>query len=83
MSALWDEGRGDSFASRARGDPAWSTSVEPGEGAFYGPKIDFFSSDDALDRPWQLSTIQLDFNLPERFNLSYVHDRRGKRRRVP
>ena len=43
----------------------------PGEGAFYGPKIDLFISD-ALSREWQLCTYQLDFNLPERFNLEYV-----------
>jgi threonyl-tRNA synthetase len=45
--------------------------VEEGEGAFYGPKIDF-SFQDVLDRPWQLSTIQLDFNLPEAFQLKYT-----------
>ena len=43
----------------------------PNEGAFYGPKIDLFSLD-ALRREWQLSTFQLDFNLPERFDLEYV-----------
>ncbi|HUP21138.1 MAG TPA: threonine--tRNA ligase [Gemmatimonadota bacterium] len=42
-----------------------------GEGAFYGPKIDFQATD-ALGRKWQLSTIQCDFNLPERFDLTYV-----------
>ena len=42
-----------------------------GEGAFYGPKIDFFVPD-ALGREWQLGTIQLDFSLPERFDLEYV-----------
>jgi threonyl-tRNA synthetase len=46
-------------------------SVNPGDGAFYGPKIDFIVKD-ALKRPWQLSTIQLDFNLPERFDLTYT-----------
>ena len=45
--------------------------VEGGGGAFYGPKIDVDVTD-AIGRPWQLSTIQLDFNLPERFNLEYV-----------
>ena len=44
---------------------------ELGEGAFYGPKIDFFVPD-ALGREWQLGTIQLDFSLPERFDLEYV-----------
>jgi threonyl-tRNA synthetase len=44
-----------------------------GEGAFYGPKIEFHLKD-ALGRPWQLGTIQLDSNMPERFELSYVGD---------
>jgi threonyl-tRNA synthetase len=46
-------------------------TLAPGEGAFYGPKVDFFVRD-ALGRPWQLGTVQLDFNLPERFQLEYV-----------
>lgn len=50
-----------------------------GEAAFYGPKIDFIASD-ALGREWQLATIQLDFNLPERFSLTYV-DKDGKEKR--
>ena len=45
--------------------------VNPGDGAFYGPKIDFVVLD-ALRRGWQLATIQLDFSMPERFDLSYV-----------
>jgi threonyl-tRNA synthetase len=45
--------------------------VDPGQGAFYGPKIDFQVSD-ALGRSWQLGTVQLDYQLPERFDLSYV-----------
>ena len=45
--------------------------VNPGDGAFYGPKIDICVTD-ALDRSWQLSTIQFDFNLPERFDISYI-----------
>ncbi len=50
-----------------------------GEGAFYGPKIDFFMQD-ALKRQWQLSTVQLDYSLPERFELEYVteDDRRER-----
>jgi threonyl-tRNA synthetase len=44
---------------------------QAGEAAFYGPKIDF-TAKDALDRTWQLATIQLDFNLPERFDLKYI-----------
>ncbi|MEE9466215.1 MAG: threonine--tRNA ligase [Candidatus Neomarinimicrobiota bacterium] len=45
--------------------------VDPGEGAFYGPKIDYFFQD-AIGRKWQLTTIQLDFSLPERFELKYI-----------
>ena len=45
--------------------------VNAGDGAFYGPKIDFIVFD-ALRRPWQLATVQLDFMLPERFDLTYV-----------
>ncbi len=43
----------------------------PGEGAFYGPKIDV-KLVDAIGRPWQLTTVQFDFNLPRRFKLEYV-----------
>lgn len=46
-------------------------TVNPGDGAFYGPKIDFVVHD-AIGREWQLATIQLDFLLPERFDLTYV-----------
>ena len=44
--------------------------INPGEGAFYGPKIDFHIKD-ALGRKWQCGTIQLDFSMPEKFNLTY------------
>ena len=44
--------------------------IEPGEAAFYGPKLDFMVKD-ALGRRWQLGTIQVDYNLPERFDLTY------------
>ena len=54
---------------------------QPGEGAFYGPKIDFFVPD-ALGRKWQLGTIQLDFSLPERFDLQYVAEDGSHRRPV-
>ena len=47
--------------------------VDEGGGAFYGPKIDM-KIKDALGRPWQLGTVQFDFNLPERFHLTYVGD---------
>jgi len=51
-----------------------------GGGAFYGPKIDI-KIKDSLGRPWQCSTIQLDFNLPERFDVNYI-DQKGKKQRV-
>jgi threonyl-tRNA synthetase len=46
-------------------------AIDPGGGAFYGPKIDL-KLKDCLDREWQCSTVQVDFNLPERFDLQYV-----------
>ncbi len=49
----------------------WEYEMDPGGGAFYGPKIDIFVRD-AIGRTWQLSTVQVDFNLPERFKLEYV-----------
>ena len=52
---------------------------EPGEAAFYGPKIDLKVTD-AIGRSWQLSTVQLDFNLPERFELEFT-DRDGSKQR--
>ena len=53
--------------------------IDPGEGFFYGPKIDI-KLKDALGREWQGSTIQLDFNLPEKFNITYI-DQKGKKSR--
>ena len=51
-------------------DKGLNTDVEYGEAAFYGPKLDFMVKD-ALGRQWQLGTIQVDYNLPERFDLTY------------
>ncbi len=53
----------------------------PGEAAFYGPKLDFMFKD-AIGREWQLATIQCDFNLPERFDLSFVNEKGEKERPV-
>jgi threonyl-tRNA synthetase len=61
--------------------PEVDYTLNPGEGAFYGPKIDF-DVQDALGRSWQLATIQLDFNLPERFDLSYIDSAGSSRRPV-
>lgn len=52
-----------------------------GEAAFYGPKLDFMFKD-AIGREWQLATIQCDFNLPERFDLSFVNEKGEKERPV-
>lgn len=57
------------------------TVVEYGEAAFYGPKLDFMVKD-ALGRRWQLGTIQVDYNLPERFELEYVGSDNQKHRPV-
>ena len=55
----------------AAAEAGLNTVTELGEAAFYGPKLDFMVKD-ALGRSWQLGTIQVDYNLPERFNLTYV-----------
>jgi threonyl-tRNA synthetase len=55
--------------------------VNPGDGAFYGPKIDFHLRD-CLDRTWQCGTIQLDFQMPEKFDLTYVGEDGQKHRPV-
>ena len=56
-------------------------SEEPGEAAFYGPKIDFVVKD-VIGREWQLGTVQVDYNLPERFGLNYVASDNSTRRPV-
>lgn len=55
--------------------------LNPGDGAFYGPKLDF-KIKDAIGREWQCGTIQLDFNLPERFDLTYIGEDGQKHRPV-
>jgi threonyl-tRNA synthetase len=55
--------------------------INPGDGAFYGPKIDFHL-EDSIDRTWQCGTIQLDFQLPQRFELDYVGDDGEKHRPI-
>ncbi|MCH8195483.1 MAG: threonine--tRNA ligase [Chloroflexi bacterium] len=68
---MWD--RAEAILKETLVAKAIDHEVVPGEGAFYGPKIDFFVRD-ALRREWQLGTAQLDFSLPERFELEYVDD---------
>lgn len=55
--------------------------LNPGDGAFYGPKIDFHLKD-AIGRSWQMGTIQVDFSMPERFDISYVDENSQKQRPV-
>jgi len=59
----------------------WDYSVDEGGGAFYGPKIDL-KIRDAIGRQWQCSTVQCDFNLPERFDLEYVSAEGTKERPI-
>jgi threonyl-tRNA synthetase len=59
----------------------WKHDIGVGEAAFYGPKLDFIFKD-AIGRDWQLSTIQLDMNLPQRFELEYVDEKSEKQRPV-
>jgi len=65
----------------AAAEKGLSTIVELGEAAFYGPKLDFMVKD-ALGRKWQLGTIQVDYNLPERFELEYTGSDNLKHRPV-
>jgi threonyl-tRNA synthetase len=66
---VWDKAEG--ALKKALDSIGRPYKINPGDGAFYGPKIDFIVHD-ALKRPWQLSTLQLDFNLPERFELEFM-----------
>lgn len=65
----WD--KAESAIIEAAAEKGLKTVVETGEAAFYGPKLDFMVKD-AIGRKWQLGTIQVDYNLPERFELEYV-----------
>ena len=69
--ALWEKAQEQLRSVLRARNAEWIE--ENGEAAFYGPKIDF-TAKDALDRSWQLATIQLDFNLPERFDLKYISE---------
>lgn len=62
-------------------DKGWDYSVDEGGGAFYGPKIDL-KIEDALGRKWQCSTVQVDFNLPQRFDLFYIDSNSEKKRPI-
>lgn len=65
----------------ASAEKGLKTVIEYGEAAFYGPKLDFMVRD-AIGRKWQLGTIQVDYNLPERFDLTYIGEDNAKHRPV-
>ncbi|MDR1859671.1 MAG: threonine--tRNA ligase [Bacteroidales bacterium] len=65
----WD--KAEQAIVEAAAEKGLKTITVPGEAAFYGPKLDFMVKD-ALGRSWQLGTIQVDYNLPERFQLEYI-----------
>ena len=76
---IWD--RATAALESALNEKGMSYEVDPGGGAFYGPKIDI-KIRDAIGREWQCSTVQLDFNLPERFELEYVAADGARRRPI-
>ncbi len=67
--AIWE--KSTEALKQALNHKGWNYVVDEGGGAFYGPKIDI-KIEDAIGRRWQCSTIQLDFNLPDRFEMEYV-----------
>ena len=71
MGELHDWSKAEDSLKKALDKKNIKYEIKSGEGAFYGPKIDFHIKD-AIGRDWQLATIQLDFQLPERFNATYV-----------
>jgi threonyl-tRNA synthetase len=71
----------ESAIIQAAGEKGLKTVIEYGEAAFYGPKLDFMVKD-ALGRSWQLGTIQVDYNLPERFELEYIDSDNSRKRPV-
>lgn len=76
---MWERSQADLKA--AADERKLSYKIMPGEAAFYGPKIDFMIRD-ALGRTWQLGTVQIDYVMPERFNLEYVGSDNKKHRPV-
>ncbi len=77
--AAWEQA--EAAIQRAADEKGLKTVVEYGEAAFYGPKLDFMVKD-ALGRKWQLGTIQVDYQLPNRFELEYVGSDNQKHRPV-
>lgn len=77
--ANWDIA--EEAIKEAAAEKGLPTTIEYGEAAFYGPKLDFMVKD-ALGRSWQLGTIQVDYNLPERFELEYIDSDNTRKRPV-
>ena len=77
--ANWD--KAEKAIQEVADEKGLTTVVELGEAAFYGPKLDFMVRD-AIGRKWQLGTVQIDYNLPERFELEYVGSDNAKHRPV-
>jgi threonyl-tRNA synthetase len=77
--AIWDKLEG--ALSNALDTMGLDYVLYPGEGAFYGPKLEFVLRD-AIGRDWQCGTLQVDMNLPERFDISYVSEDGSKKRPV-
>jgi len=77
--AMWDNA--ESALENALKKNGVDYHINPGEGAFYGPKLEFQVTD-AIGRPWQLGTIQLDYALPERFQLRYIGADNGEHQPV-
>ncbi|MFR5856218.1 MAG: threonine--tRNA ligase [Bacilli bacterium] len=75
--AIWD--KSEKALQEACEKSGHKCKINPGDGAFYGPKLDFHIKD-SLGRVWQCGTIQLDMNLPERFDLTYI-DKDGSKKR--
>lgn len=76
---LWD--KTETALAQALTDMGYKYTLNPGDGAFYGPKLDF-KVKDAIGREWQLGTLQVDMNLPERFDVSYVGEDGEKHRPI-
>ena len=76
---LWDHT--EAALAQALTDMGYKYTLNPGDGAFYGPKLDF-KVKDAIGREWQLGTLQVDMNLPERFDVSYIGEDGEKHRPI-
>ena len=77
--AVWN--KAEAILQKACEAAGQACKINPGDGAFYGPKLDFHIQD-SLGRVWQCGTIQLDMNLPERFDLTYIESDGSKQRPI-